>query len=118
MNPDGSGSAEDPPDGITELELTPIGDAMASLLRSRGLGETVVLAEVLAVWEEVAGPEIAAKVRITGLRSRELLCEVEEPAWATQVKLMSEALLCRLCERVGAKVADRITVQVRRRSQR
>jgi predicted nucleic acid-binding Zn ribbon protein len=104
-------------DDVTDQAVTPIGDAMATLLRSRGLGATVVLAEVMSAWERVAGPELAARVRPVSLRHGELVCEVDDPAWATQVRLLSEMLLGRLADEVGGKVADRLSIHVKRRSE-
>ncbi len=97
--------------------VTPIGDAMATLLRSRGLGATVVLAEIMSAWERAAGPEISARVKPVALRHRELVCEVDDPAWATQVRLLSEQLLANLADEVGGNVADRLSVHVKRRSE-
>jgi len=97
--------------------VTPIGDAVSSLLRSRGLGSTVVLAEVMAKWEQVAGAELAAKIRPVALQGRRLVCEVDEPAWATQVRLLADKLLGRLAEELGRDVADELSVRVKRRSE-
>jgi predicted nucleic acid-binding Zn ribbon protein len=51
------------------------------------------------------------------LRHGELVCEVDDPAWATQVRLLSEMLLGRLADEVGGKVADRLSIHVKRRSE-
>ncbi len=98
-------------------EATPIGDAMSSLLRSRGLGSTIDLANVQSVWEEVAGPDVARRVRPVGLRDRELVCEVSDPAWATQIRLLGDHLLTRLSEVLGGTPADRLSVRISRRSE-
>jgi predicted nucleic acid-binding Zn ribbon protein len=100
-----------------DIQVTPIGDAVSSLLQSRGLGGTVVLARVQAAWEEAAGPEVAARVRPVGLRGRELVCEVSDPAWATQIRLLSDKLLGRLAEVLGHAPADHLAVRISRRSE-
>ncbi len=106
-------------EGLSEsLELTAIGDAMSSLLRARGLGATAVLAKISQVWDAAAGPELAARIEPVALRGRELVCEVAESAWATQVRLVSDRLLSRLEEELGARVVDRLSVRVRPRSGR
>jgi predicted nucleic acid-binding Zn ribbon protein len=102
--------------GNEDLRLTPLRDAMSSLLRSRGLESASVLTEVISAWEAAAGPEVAAKVTPVGLRGRELICEVADPAWATQMRLLSERLLSRLADELGVSVADQLTVRVSRRS--
>ncbi|MHB1988461.1 MAG: DciA family protein [Acidimicrobiales bacterium] len=105
------------PEGEEDLGITPIGDAMTSLLRSRGLGATVVLARVLSSWQSAVGADLASKIRPVALRHRELVCEVDDSAWATQVKLLSKKLLARLSEEVGASVADELSVHVKPRSE-
>ncbi len=106
-------------EGLSEpLEVTAIGDAMTSLLRARGLGATAVLARISEVWDAAVGAELAARIRPVALRGRELVCEVPEPAWATQLRLVSDRLLARLEEELGARLVDDLSVRVRPRSGR
>ncbi|MHB8246550.1 MAG: DciA family protein [Acidimicrobiales bacterium] len=101
--------------GAPDLGLTPIAEAVSSLLRSRGLTAAIVMSKVLACWEQAVGSELAAKIKPVSLRQKELVCEVEDPAWATQVKLLSDKVLSRLADEVGSPVAERLTVRVKRR---
>lgn len=95
----------------------PIGDALGNLLRARGLGATLVLADVVACWETVTGADVAAHVAPVALRGRELVVEVDQAAWATQIQLLSGTLLARLSEELGGGVADQLSVRVRRPGQ-
>jgi len=67
---------------------------------------------VFGRWEELVGPQIAAHVTPIRLEADLLVVEVDDPAWATQVKMLSDDLRRRLAE--GAEVCvSRIDVQVR-----
>ncbi len=90
----------------------PIRFALARLLRARGIEAAAVLAEVRAVWDEVAGPEAAPHISPRSLRGDELIVEVDHPAWATQVQLSSAELLGRLAERLGPSSPRKISAQV------
>lgn len=104
----------DDPENDTDLGVTPLSNALASVLRARGLGATTVLAGVMDAWPEVVGPELAERVRPVSLRGRELVCEVDSPAWATQLQLLGSELLERLADHLGGPVADQLTVRVAR----
>jgi predicted nucleic acid-binding Zn ribbon protein len=105
-------------DGPADLELTAIGEALSSLLHSRGLSQAAVLAAVLAAWPEAVGAELARWVRPVALRGDELVVEVESSPWATQVALLSDRLLEELAMAVGHPVASRLSARVNPRSER
>jgi predicted nucleic acid-binding Zn ribbon protein len=65
-------------------------------------------------WEEAVGAQVAAHVRPVRLDGATLLVEVDEPAWATQVTLLSTTLRTRLAEVAGVHV-ERVEVRVARR---
>lgn len=93
-------------------EAVPIRAAVDRLLQVRGLEQTAVLADVTAVWDEVAGPEAAPHVSPRTLRDGELVVEVDHPAWATQVQLSSAQLLARLADKLGSSAPTRLSVRV------
>lgn len=100
------------------IEATPIGDAMSSLLRARGMTPAKHLAEVMAAWEEAVGPELAERVRPVALRGDELVVEVDSSPWATQVSLLSDRLLDGLSAAIGRPVASRLSARVNPSSKR
>lgn len=65
-------------------------------------------------WDEAVGSQVAAHARPVRLDAGVLLVEVDEPAWATQVTLLSTTLRERLAERAGVVVV-RVEVRVARR---
>ena len=64
-------------------------------------------------WEEAVGAPIAAHVRPVRLEHGSLLVEVDEPAWATQVRLLADDIRRRLVEVSGVQV-DHVDVRVAR----
>jgi predicted nucleic acid-binding Zn ribbon protein len=58
-------------------------------------------AAVLARWEEIAGPTLARHVHPLRLSGEVLVVAVDEPAWATQVRMLSGTLLARIGEITG-----------------
>jgi predicted nucleic acid-binding Zn ribbon protein len=96
--------------------LTPIRDAISSVLRARGLAAAAALAEITSVWQRTVGEEVAKQVVPVALRAGELVCEAADQAWATEMRLLSDAVLARLADELGHAVAARCTVRVRSRS--
>ena len=65
-------------------------------------------------WNEAVGPAVAAHVQPVKLDGTTLVVEVDDPAWATQLKFLETTLRERLAEVTGAAV-ERIEVRVARR---
>lgn len=107
----------EPEDPAPELDVTAIGEAVSSLLKARGLARAVALSDVMAAWPEAVGTDLADRVRPVALRGEELVVEVDSPAWATQVSLLSDRLLAGLERAVGRQVATRVKPRVIPRSQ-
>lgn len=92
----------------------PFGAALDGLLRSlRGGAGRAEVGGVFGRWEEVVGANVAANVRPIRLADGTLLVEVIDPAWATQMRFLTDNVLRRLVEVAGVTV-ERIEVRVRR----
>lgn len=74
-------------------------------------GGAVAVAGVFGRWSEVVGEAMAAHVQPVKLERDRLVVEVREPAWATQVRMLSDRIRERLQEVVGVSV-DAIEVRV------
>lgn len=65
-------------------------------------------------WEDIAGPEVAAHARPEGLTltdtGPELLLRADSTAWATQLRVLSGALLARIREELGPDAVSRIRI--------
>ena len=64
-------------------------------------------------WEEAVGDALAAHVQPVKLDGSTLVVQVDDPAWATQLKFLEGTLKQRLAEIAGATI-DRIEVRVAR----
>lgn len=63
-------------------------------------------------WEVIAGPALARHVRPLRVSAQTLVVEVDHPAWATEVRALSGALLARVGE-VAGLVPARLQVRVK-----
>ena len=90
----------------------PISDVMDGIVRSlRGGGRAGrAVGGVFGRWDDIVGANIAAHVRPVRLDEGRCSVEVTDPAWATQVRLLSDRLRSRLSEVVDVDVH---TVDVR-----
>ncbi|MEY4174087.1 MAG: hypothetical protein RI900_1252 [Actinomycetota bacterium] len=69
---------------------------------------------VFGRWEEAVGAAVAAHVQPVKLDGSVLVVEVDDPAWATQIRFLEATLRERLREVAGASV-ERLEVRVSRR---
>jgi len=61
-----------------------------------------------AIWPDVVGEEVAANARPVHLRRGRLVVSTSSSVWAQTLQLMSEAVLARLTERLGAGVVEQV----------
>ena len=78
-----------------------ITDGLNRLLGGLGSPSADVLVALFEHWAAVAGPTLAAHSRPARLVHRRLTVDVDDPAWAAQVRLAESELLARLAERLG-----------------
>jgi predicted nucleic acid-binding Zn ribbon protein len=68
-------------------------------------------------WDEAVGEQVAHHVRPLKLDRGVLSVEVDDPAWATQVKFLAPTIISRLAEVAGARV-EQLQVRVDPRNAR
>ena len=68
---------------------------------------------VFGRWSEAVGDAVAAHVKPVKLDGTKLIVEVDDPAWATQLRFLETTLKQRLLEVAGA-VVETIEARVRR----
>jgi predicted nucleic acid-binding Zn ribbon protein len=96
---------------MNDRDPIPISASLDEVVRSlRGPGRREVQG-VFGRWEEAVGAHIAAHARPVRLDKGVLLVEVDQPAWATQVALLSNTIRERLATVTGVAV-DRVEVRV------
>lgn len=98
-----------------------LGDSLHEVMRSlrpdtegRRQPAASTIGGLFGRWDEAVGPAVASHVQPVRLDGTTLVVEVDDPAWATQLKFLEATLRTRLAEVAGATV-ERIDVRVARR---
>ena len=98
-----------------------LGDSLQEVVRSlrpdtesRRQQAASTIGGVFGRWDEAVGTAVAAHVQPIRLDGTTLIVEVDDPAWATQLKFLEATLRTRLAEVAGATI-ERIDVRVSRR---
>ena len=76
-----------------------LGDALSGLTSSLGWDTVLSQSELIAAWQEIAGPETAAHSEPTGVEDGLLRVQCDSTAWATQLRLMRTEILTRIAQR-------------------
>jgi hypothetical protein len=77
------------------------GDLVEKLLKGFGLDERLHQYRALIIWEEVVGPQIAARTRPIRIREGILEINVDQPTWMQQLQLMKPKILAQLNAELG-----------------
>lgn len=77
------------------------GELLEKLLHSYGLDKRVRQYRALVIWDEVVGPQIAARARPNKIRGSVLEICVDQPAWMQQLQLMKPQILKKLNAQLG-----------------
>jgi len=93
-------------------EPMPLRDALTGVVRSlrgpesarAGAVPAQAMGGVFGKWDEVVGPAVAAHVQPVKLDGDRLVVEVDDPAWATQLKFLEADLRERLRDVAGATI--------------
>lgn len=100
---------------LTRVEgPTALSGELARLTRRPGWGERLGAARVWAAWDDMAGAELAAHCEPVRLAGRVLVVRADSPAWATQLRYLSEQLIERACAELGPGSVREVRVTVGR----
>ncbi len=91
----------------------PLSDSLERVTRALGGPRPSVLTAVFARWEAVVGPDIAAHARPVSLRSGVLRIDVDQPAWAAELRFLAADMLERLRETSGSTDLTEVQIRVR-----
>lgn len=95
----------------------PISSSLDGVVRSLRGPSRAAVGGLFGRWEDAVGAQVAGHVTPVKLDDAVLVVEVDDPAWATQVKFLAPTITQRLAEIAGVRV-DRIDVRVERRNSR
>jgi predicted nucleic acid-binding Zn ribbon protein len=85
-----------------------IGDILPSVLRSIGLDRRLREHEILAIWPQVVGAEIAARTQPIKIERGVLYVRVDHSAWMQELHFMEREILAKLRESAPDVVIDHI----------
>jgi hypothetical protein len=77
------------------------GDLLGTLLAGWGLDERLTQYQALLIWDEVVGPQIAARTKPEKIRDGVLEVSVDQPTWMQQLQLLKPQILAKLNARLG-----------------
>lgn len=91
----------------------PIGASLDRVLGYLRAPAARTVKTVFSEWPALAGPQLAAHAQPIALRDGELLIEVDDPAWASQLRWLEPELRTRLEALPGGPKIDRIRFRLR-----
>ena len=97
------------PSGPTVRAAPPVDgvdDVLRRLVEERGWGERLRGSDLARDWEEVVGPDLAARCRPGRLAGGVLQVVVASPAWATQLRYLSSQIAGRATAVAGTEVRE------------
>jgi predicted nucleic acid-binding Zn ribbon protein len=86
---------------VSRDEPVPLRDALRALGDELGLPTANAFETVIAVWQDLVGPDGARHTRVRAVRNGECTIEVDGPAWATRVRYLTDDLVRRANELRG-----------------
>lgn len=102
---------------MTSPDPLPISSALDAVVKSLRGPSREAVGGLFGRWVEAVGDQVAQHVKPVKLDQGVLIAEVDDPAWATQVKFLTPMIIERLQEVAGVTV-ERIEVRVERRGAR
>ena len=102
---------------MTSRDPIPISSSLDGVMRSLRGPSRQAVGGLFGRWNEAVGEQVAQHVKPIKLDGAGLVVEVDDPAWATQVKFLSTMITERLMTVAEVRV-DRIDVRVERRGAR
>ena len=105
-------SARTPRPGSGDAEPKRLRDAIADVGHELGLPDPEQVAVVGALWDELAGPDLASHSSVRYVRDGMCVVAVDSPVWATQSRYLEAALIERSKTVVGSNVVRRLQVVV------
>jgi predicted nucleic acid-binding Zn ribbon protein len=75
---------------------------LAGVLEKHGVGDQVRRLELLELWPEIVGDDLARVTRAKGVEDATLFVEVRSSAWLMELNMMKRDFL----DRVNARIAE------------
>jgi len=98
-------------------EPRPIAESLSSMLRAMRGVDAAAMGGVFGTWDEAVGPAVAAHARPVRLDEGVLTVRVDDPSWATQMRLLEHDVRARVKAACGVDLV-RVEVRVERTDRR
>ncbi|MEO8364363.1 MAG: DUF721 domain-containing protein [Ilumatobacteraceae bacterium] len=92
---------------------TRLSDELDTLLKRLGSESSTVVAGIFSNWDQLVGDAVAQHASPIKLEAGRLLVEVDEPAWATQMRFLESEIISKLSASSGNTI-NGIDVRVKR----
>jgi predicted nucleic acid-binding Zn ribbon protein len=89
----------------------PLATALDGLLGDQGWRMAAAVGSVFGRWDQLVGADVAAHTKPERFNDGELVVIADSAAWATQVRLLTSAVLRRLNEELGHGTVTRVVVR-------
>lgn len=89
----------------------PLSAALDGLLADQGWQTEAAVGSVFGRWDQLVGPDVAAHTRPEQFSNGELVVIADSAAWATQMRLLTSAVLRRLNTELGHGTVTRVVVR-------
>lgn len=87
-----------------------LGNVVSRLVSDRGWSSPLAVGSVMAHWDTLVGPEIAAHCQPESFETTTLHVRCDSTSWATQLRLLSASLLAKFDTDLGRGVVTNILV--------
>jgi len=91
----------------------PLNQVLATVLRRMKVSDQSTAMGLFTHWRDIVGEAVADHAVPKRLEKRKLVVEVDDPAWATQLKFLESQIIHTLREHAGDEV-DSLDIRVRR----
>ena len=98
------------PEGYSGRDPLGLGSVVNRMVAERGWSSPVAVGSVMSRWRELVGPEVAAHCTPETFEGTVLQVRCDSTAWATQLRLLSTALLDRFRRELGDGVVTRLQI--------
>lgn len=88
-----------------------LGSALGRLAKSHGWSSQAAMGTVMARWDGIVGPDVAAHCAVETFEERRLVVRCTSTAWAKQLVLLLPHIERRIAEEVGPGVVDQVVVR-------
>lgn len=87
-----------------------LGNVVNRLISERGWSSPLAVGSVMAQWDVLVGPEIAAHCQPESFEATTLHVRCDSTSWATQLRLLASSLLAKFDTELGRGVVTKIQV--------